>query len=59
MGGEPRTALNVVCFPQRDVPVEILGDILRGGMEGAHEAGAVVVLAATRSSTRRSSSAWR
>jgi selenide,water dikinase len=42
MGGEPRTALNVTAFP-RDVPVEILGDILRGGMEAAHDAGALVI----------------
>ena len=42
MGGEPRTALNVAAFP-RDLPVEILGDILRGGIEKAREAGCVVV----------------
>jgi hypothetical protein len=58
MGGEPRTALNVTAFP-RDVPVEILGDILRGGMEAAHRSPARSSSAATRSSTRRSSSAWR
>ncbi len=43
MGGEPRTALNVAAFPQRDVPMEILGEILRGGIEKAAEAGVVVV----------------
>jgi selenide,water dikinase len=42
MGGEPRTALNIVAFP-RELPVEILGEILRGGMEKAAEAGVVVV----------------
>jgi selenide,water dikinase len=42
MGGEPRTALNVAAFP-RDLPVEILGDILRGGIEKAREAGCIVV----------------
>jgi selenide, water dikinase len=43
MGGEPRTALNVVCFPQRDVPLEVLGEILRGGIAKADEAGVVVL----------------
>jgi selenide,water dikinase len=42
MGGEPCTALNVAAFP-RDLPVEILGDILRGGIEKAREAGCIVV----------------
>jgi selenide,water dikinase len=43
MGGEPRTALNVAAFPQTGVPMEVLGDILRGGIEKAREAGVVVV----------------
>ncbi len=43
MGGEPRTALNVAAFPQADVPIEILGDILRGGIEKAREVGVVVL----------------
>ncbi len=43
MGGEPRTALNVVCFPQRDVPMEVLGEILTGGIAKAGEAGVVVL----------------
>ena len=42
MGGEPRTALNVVCFP-RDVPMEVLAEILRGGIAKAGEAGVVVL----------------
>jgi selenide, water dikinase len=43
MGGEPRTALNVACFPQRGVPMEVLGEILRGGIAKAAEAGVVVL----------------
>ena len=43
MGGEPRTALNIACFPQKDVPVEVLTDILRGGLAKAAEAGVIVV----------------
>src|SRR5262249_33109944 len=42
MGGEPRTALNVVCFPQRGVGMEVLGEILRGGIAKADEAGVVI-----------------
>ena len=43
MGGEPRTALNIACFPQTGVPVEVLSDILRGALAKAAEAGVVVV----------------
>jgi len=43
MGGEPRTALNVACFPQRGVPMAVLGEILRGGIAKATEAGVVVL----------------
>jgi selenide,water dikinase len=42
MGGDPCTALNVAAFP-RDLPIEILAEILRGGIEKAREAGVVVV----------------
>jgi selenide,water dikinase len=43
MGGEPRTALNITCFPQQGVPMEVLGEILRGGLAKADEAGVVVL----------------
>jgi selenide,water dikinase len=43
MGGTPRTALNIVCWPQTGLPPQMLGEILRGGAEKAQEAGAVVV----------------
>src|SRR3989442_9022764 len=43
MGGEPRTELNIACFPQKGVPFEIMTDILRGGLAKAEEAGVVVV----------------
>ena len=43
MGGVPKTALNIVCWPQSGLPGEMLGEILRGGAEKAREAGAVVV----------------
>jgi selenide,water dikinase len=43
MGGMPRTALNIVCWPQTGLPPAMLGEILRGGAEKAQEAGAVIV----------------
>lgn len=43
MGGEPRTAMNIVCFPKDKLDMEILRDILKGGADKAHEAGTVVV----------------
>ena len=41
MGGVPLLALNIVCFPE-DLPKEILGRILLGGMDAAREAGVVI-----------------
>ena len=43
MGGEPKTALNIVCFPKGKMDIKVLGEILRGGGEKAHEAGVAVV----------------
>jgi len=43
MGGIPVTALNIVGFPVKDLPIEILGEILRGGTEKAAEAGVPIV----------------
>ena len=43
MGAEPRTALNIVGFPKGRLPLEVLGEILRGGAERARKAGAVVI----------------
>lgn len=42
MGGRPLTALNIVGFPDKDLDVAILSDILRGGAERVKAAGAVV-----------------
>lgn len=43
MGGRPITALNIVAFPDKQLPLEILNEILRGGAEKVSEAGAVIV----------------
>src|SRR5215216_6215994 len=43
MGGEPLTALNLVGFPTGKLPLDVLTEILRGGQDKVHEAGAVIV----------------
>src|SRR4029079_18683950 len=43
MGGQPITAMNIVGFPAGKLPIEVLTDILRGGQDKVHEAGAFVV----------------
>ena len=43
MGGRPLTALNIVCFPLKTTPPEVMKAILRGGMDKVHEAGALLV----------------
>ena len=43
MGGRPLTALNIACFPLQTSPPEVLKEILRGGMDKVHEAGALLV----------------
>jgi selenide, water dikinase len=42
MGGRPLTALAIVCFPQ-DGDLEVLGEIMRGGLSKMEEAGCTVV----------------
>ena len=41
MGGEVKTALNIVCFPE-NMDLNILGEIMRGGSEKVMEAGGVL-----------------
>jgi selenide, water dikinase len=43
MGGQPLTALNIVAFPTGDLPLSVLTEILRGGQDKVHEAGAHIV----------------
>ena len=44
MGGEPWCAMNIVLFPANDegLPLEVLTEILQGGLDKMHEAGAVL-----------------
>lgn len=43
MGGEPLTALSLVCFPHKELELDVLGEILRGGGEKCAEAGCTIV----------------
>jgi len=43
MGAEPRTALNIVCFPKGKMDIQVLGEVLKGGAEKVREAGAVII----------------
>ena len=43
MGGKPLTAMNVVCFPIKTLGVEVLKEILRGGLNKLHEAETTLV----------------
>jgi selenide,water dikinase len=43
MGGKPLAALNIVGFPDAELDVSILGQILRGGADKAREAGIDIV----------------
>jgi selenide,water dikinase len=42
MGGRPIVALNVLCFPDKRLDGEVLAQILLGGHDKVHEAGAVI-----------------
>lgn len=42
MGGEPYTAMNIVCFPIQAMGKEVLRQILEGGLEKIRESGAVM-----------------
>lgn len=43
MGGTPLTALNIVCFPDKELGPEVLVAILSGGADVVNAAGAVIV----------------
>ena len=43
MGGTPLTAMNIAAFPTAALPLDVLTDILRGGQDKVHEAGAHVI----------------
>jgi selenide,water dikinase len=43
MGGSPMIALNIICFPDGELPSSVMGEILLGGQEKVIEAGAFVL----------------
>src|SRR5437899_1263247 len=43
MGGEPKTAMNIVCFPKGKMEMEVLGEIIKGGADKVKESGAVII----------------
>lgn len=43
MGGKPITAMNIVCFPKKELKISILKEIIRGGMDKMHEAGVLLI----------------
>ena len=43
MGARPLLALNIVGFPRGKLPLDVLGEILRGGAAKAEEAGVLIV----------------
>lgn len=43
MGAHPLFALNMIGFPKNELPLEILGEILKGGSDVAKEAGIFVL----------------
>jgi selenide,water dikinase len=43
MGGQPLTAMNIVCFPEKTMDMSILTEILQGGLNKMHEAGVILI----------------
>jgi selenide,water dikinase len=43
MGGDPKTCMNIVCFPKGKMDIAVLGEILKGGADKVKEAGAVII----------------
>lgn len=43
MGGKPLLAMNIVCFPIKDMDNYILKNIIKGGLDKINEAGALLV----------------
>jgi selenide,water dikinase len=43
MGGKPLTAMNLMGFPRRSLELSLLTEILRGGLDKIHQAGAVLL----------------
>lgn len=42
MGGQPATAMSILAFPSRTLPLSLLEPLMQGALEKIHEAGAVL-----------------
>ncbi len=43
MGGVPKLAMNIICFPVKEMDISVLESVLRGGMDKMVEAGVLLV----------------
>jgi len=43
MGGRPITAMNIACFPVKTLPMEVLREVLAGGLDTIRAADAVLI----------------
>ena len=43
MGGKPILALNIIMFPSTSLPIDVYGEILKGGNDKAAEAGVSII----------------
>jgi len=43
MGGDPLVAVNLLCWPRGVLPMELAGEVLRGGLDVARDAGCHLV----------------
>ncbi len=43
MGGRPLLAMNIICFPEKGMDIEILHEVLKGGSDKMAEAGVLLV----------------
>ncbi len=43
MGGDPLTAMNIICFPVNTMDISVLQETLKGGLDKIKEAGALLV----------------
>lgn len=43
MGGVPKTAMNLVAFPIKTMPISVLREIIKGGIDKLKEAGVVLI----------------
>ena len=58
MGGRPVLAINLVGWPRSVLPLELLREVLRGGLDVAAQAGLPGRRAGTASTTPSPSTAW-